>query len=88
MDEPLSALDRKTRRTIWRELACIYERYPVSIILVSHDPEEIEALTQRTLVMNRGKIENGVCVIPDIINDACGALDNFTMETEKLCGTW
>jgi len=56
MDEPLSALDRKTRKMLWRELNSLYNRYPVTLILVSHDLEEVEALTDRTILMHRGKI--------------------------------
>ncbi len=56
MDEPLSALDRHTRTMLWSELNRLYNRYPVSIILVSHDPEEIEALTDRAITIDRGKI--------------------------------
>jgi len=56
MDEPLSALDRKTRKMLWRELNDLFDRYPVTLILVSHDLEEVEALTDRTLLLHRGKI--------------------------------
>lgn len=44
LDEPLSALDRKSRREIQRYLQQILQTHHVSAVLVTHDAEEAEAL--------------------------------------------
>lgn len=56
MDEPLSALDRRTRKLLWKEINKIYERFPVTMVLVSHDQKEIHSLTERVIVLDKGKI--------------------------------
>ena len=85
MDEPLSALDRQTRKSLWRELNRIHERYPVSLILVSHDPEEIEILTDRSIMMHCGKIVTEAVFETGVMNDTRKCLTNTPRGVEEMC---
>lgn len=44
LDEPFSALDHVLRQTLRRELLGLLQEWPVSMILVTHDREDAEAL--------------------------------------------
>ena len=56
LDEPLSALDARTRSTAARELAAMLRRADVPALLVTHDFEEAALLADRVAVMDQGKI--------------------------------
>jgi putative spermidine/putrescine transport system ATP-binding protein len=57
LDEPLSNLDAKLRKTVRRELREIHERLGITTVLVTHDLEEAFSLGDRVVVMNAGQIE-------------------------------
>jgi putative spermidine/putrescine transport system ATP-binding protein len=57
MDEPLSALDAKLRRTVRFEIKELQRKLGVTVAYVTHDQDEALALSDRVAVMNRGKIE-------------------------------
>ena len=86
MDEPLSALDRQTRKMLWRELNRIHELYPVSMVLVSHDPEEIETLTDRSIEMHNGKILEDVFDSFVALPEGFGNVATSLTEKEAVCG--
>jgi ABC-type sulfate/molybdate transport systems ATPase subunit len=44
LDEPLSALDRKSRQDIQRYLRQVLDTRSLSAVVVTHDAEEAEAL--------------------------------------------
>lgn len=56
MDEPLSALDAFTRRTLQQELLHIFQEHKKTILFVTHDVDEALIMGQRVLVMDRGRI--------------------------------
>ncbi len=56
LDEPLSALDTRTRTTASRELAALLRDAGVPAILVTHDFEEAAMLADRIAVMDGGAI--------------------------------
>ncbi|MBN2098127.1 MAG: ABC transporter ATP-binding protein [Dehalococcoidia bacterium] len=56
LDEPLSALDPNTRERMQHELAELHRRLKITIIHVTHDFEEAEALGDRVAVLNEGQI--------------------------------
>ncbi len=56
MDEPFSALDAPAREGLLDDLALILPGTQTTTIIVSHDFWEIKQLTERALVMLRGKI--------------------------------
>jgi putative spermidine/putrescine transport system ATP-binding protein len=57
LDEPLSALDAKIRVSLRQEIRSIQRRLGITAIYVTHDQEEALSLSDRVVVMNRGKIE-------------------------------
>ena len=57
LDEPLGALDLKMRRHMQVELKDLQRRLGLAFLHVTHDQEEAFALSDRVIVMNRGRIE-------------------------------
>ena len=56
MDEPLSALDRKMREILQREIMKFHKTFGTTTIMVSHDAEATYALADRVIVLEQGKI--------------------------------
>ncbi|MFT3974963.1 MAG: ABC transporter ATP-binding protein [Amaricoccus sp.] len=57
LDEPLAALDLRLRKRMQLELRGIQRRLDTTFILVTHDQEEALVMSDRIVVMNRGRIE-------------------------------
>ena len=57
MDEPFSALDYFTRRSLQQMLLNLFQQQKKSVIFVTHDVEEALLLGQRILVMQEGRIK-------------------------------
>src|ERR1700730_14114675 len=57
LDEPLSNLDAKLREEMQIELRQIQRTVGTTTILVTHDQAEAMALSDRIVVMNRGRVE-------------------------------
>ncbi len=56
-DEPLSNLDAKLRITMRNEIHRLQRRLGITSIFVTHDQDEAKTLSDRVVVMNRGRIE-------------------------------
>jgi iron(III) transport system ATP-binding protein len=56
-DEPLSNLDAKLRVQMRSEIHSLQRRLNITSIYVTHDQTEAMALSDRVIVMNKGKIE-------------------------------
>ena len=56
LDEPTSGLDPVGREQIHGLIQSLAQRQPVSILLCSHDLDEVEKLCHRALVMHRGRV--------------------------------
>lgn len=60
LDEPLSALDARIRRHLREQIRHIQQELKLTTIFVTHDQEEALTLSDRIVLMNRGKIvQNG-----------------------------
>jgi putative spermidine/putrescine transport system ATP-binding protein len=57
LDEPLSNLDAKLREEMQIELRTIQRTVGTTTILVTHDQSEAMALSDRVVVMNKGRVE-------------------------------
>lgn len=57
LDEPLSALDAKVRKTLQNELKRLHNEFKLTFILVTHDQEEALILSDKVVVMSQGNIE-------------------------------
>lgn len=58
LDEPFSALDRKTREEMWRIVRELKTGTRLSLVLVTHDQEEAQVLADRILQIDRGLIHD------------------------------
>ena len=56
LDEPLSALDARTRLTVRAELRRHLADFPGSTVLVTHDPVDAMALADRVVVVEEGHV--------------------------------
>ena len=56
LDEPLSALDAKIRKSLQKELKRIQKELDITTIFVTHDQEEAMTMSDRIFVMNKGQV--------------------------------
>jgi multiple sugar transport system ATP-binding protein len=61
LDEPLSNLDAALRSELRNELHLLHERFPATIVYVTHDPVEALALGDRVAVLREGRLEQVDC---------------------------
>jgi len=59
LDEPLSALDTALRIRLRAELAQMLARVQVPTLLVTHDPQDVEALAQSVVRLDAGRVVAG-----------------------------
>ena len=57
LDEPLAALDLKMRKDMQMELKEMHKRLGITFVYVTHDQEEALTMSDRIVVMNKGKFE-------------------------------
>ena len=68
LDEPLAALDLKLRKDMQKELRNIQRKLGITFIFVTHDQEEALTMSDRVIVMDKGKIQQ-VGTPQDIYNE-------------------
>ncbi len=56
LDEPAAGLDPKGRNDIFGFLQKLYNQTKITIIIVSHNMEEVAKIVNRVIVINKGKI--------------------------------
>jgi energy-coupling factor transport system ATP-binding protein len=56
LDEPTAGLDPKGRREIMDYIYLLYKKEGITIILVSHDMDEVARLARRIVVMDKGRV--------------------------------
>lgn len=56
LDEPFSAVDRRTRRELQAEVRALRSRVKAATLLVTHDLEEAMGLADRVLVLDQGRV--------------------------------
>ncbi len=57
LDEPLGALDLKLRKEMQLELKYMQQELGITFIYVTHDQEEALTMSDKIIVMNKGKIQ-------------------------------
>lgn len=72
LDEPAAGLDPRGRNEIFRFIKKLYQTTGITVILVSHNMEEITRLVERVIVMNQGGIETE------------GSIRDIFQDTERL----
>ena len=56
LDEPTAGLDPQTRKDILEHLRRVQKERGITLIIVSHSMDDIAAMVNRILVMDKGKI--------------------------------
>ncbi len=56
LDEPFSALDGIIKESIKQRIRDIAAKYNLTTIIVTHDPEEALTISNKVLILNKGKI--------------------------------
>ena len=72
LDEPLAALDLKLRKDMQKELRNIQRQLGITFVFVTHDQEEALTMSDRVVVMDKGKIQQ-VGTPKDIYNEPLNA---------------
>lgn len=57
LDEPLSALNGVIKESIKEKIVTIAKEFHLTTIIVTHDPEEALTISDKVLILNKGKIE-------------------------------
>ena len=77
MDEPFSALDPMTRRTLQQEMKSLQQKLNKTIVFVTHDMEEALDLADLIIFMNHGKIEQMASPEEMLSHPATGLIHDF-----------
>jgi molybdate transport system ATP-binding protein len=56
LDEPLSALDPLLRERVREELSATQRRFGVPMVVITHDPADVEAFAENVVVFDHGKV--------------------------------
>ncbi|WP_425805489.1 energy-coupling factor ABC transporter ATP-binding protein [Desulfitobacterium sp. Sab5] len=56
LDEPFSALDAPTKEALRTDLSKIFRSTHITTVMVSHDFQDIERLTERALILIQGQV--------------------------------
>ncbi|WP_035485244.1 ABC transporter ATP-binding protein [Geminicoccus roseus] len=91
LDEPLGALDRKLREEVQIELRQMQKALGLTSVLVTHDQEEALSLSDRLVVLDKGKVQQ-VATPTDaylhpanrFVADFLGVANIFTGTPERL----
>ena len=86
MDEPLSNLDRALRVTMRRELKELQARMKMTTLYVTHDQEEALSMSNRVVIMNKGRVEQVAAPFELYENPATGFVADFVGITNFLDG--
>ncbi|MGI6853834.1 ABC transporter ATP-binding protein [Mesorhizobium sp. 1B3] len=86
MDEPLSNLDRALRVTMRRELKELQARMKMTTLYVTHDQEEALSLSNRVVIMNKGRVEQIAAPYELYENPATSFVADFVGVTNFLEG--
>jgi putative spermidine/putrescine transport system ATP-binding protein len=84
LDEPLSNLDAKLREEMQGELRAIQRSVGTTTILVTHDQNEAMALSDRIVVMNKGRSEQIARPDEAYAHPASAFVANFLGKTNLL----
>jgi putative spermidine/putrescine transport system ATP-binding protein len=84
LDEPLSALDAKIRDELRTEIRRIQRELNITTIYVTHDQEEALALSDRVVVMSRGRMEQVGPPFEVYNNPATGFVASFVGQLNRL----
>ena len=86
LDEPFNALDLATRTALLREVGEAVRASGATTIFVTHDVTEIPFLSDRTIVMNEGRVVADGSIRRVLADDTRSALSELLRSASWLCG--
>lgn len=86
LDEPFGALDTKLRKDLRGWLKELHQRIQLTTVLVTHDQEEAFELSDRILVVNKGRIEQASAPQAIFNTPATEFVASFVGETNRIEG--
>lgn len=86
LDEPLGALDLKLRKAMQLELRSIQQRLGMTFVYVTHDQEEAMVMSDRIVLMNKGRVAQQGSPIEIYNNPANEFVSRFIGEANLLDG--
>jgi putative spermidine/putrescine transport system ATP-binding protein len=86
LDEPLGALDRKLREELQVELKSMQRGLGITTLLVTHDQEEALSLSDRILVLDRGRVQQVATPAEAYRRPANAFVANFLGHANSLGG--
>ena len=87
LDEPLGALDAKLRGQVQAELKDIQRRTSKTFFFVTHDQDEALTMSDRIVVMNKGRVEQDGTPEELYFHPASRFVADFVGETNLIEGT-
>ncbi len=86
LDEPFGALDTRLRKDLRSWLKKLHDRIHLTTLLVTHDQEEAFELSDKILVMHRGKVEQEASPSEVFNKPATEFVAQFVGETNRVEG--
>ena len=80
LDEPLSALDGVIKESIKEKIVTIAKEFNLTTIIVTHDPEEALTISDKVLILNKGKIEQYAAPAEIIKNPTSQFVNDFILK--------
>ncbi|HEX5018152.1 MAG TPA: ABC transporter ATP-binding protein [Actinomycetes bacterium] len=87
LDEPLSALDKKVRAEMQRELKRLQHEVGITFAVVTHDQEEAMSMADRIAVMHQGTVQQVADPVSLYRNPANVFVADFIGDSNLLAGT-
>ncbi len=84
LDEPLSALDGVIKESIKEKIVTIAKDFKLTTIIVTHDPEEALTISDKVLIINKGKIEQFAAPQTIINEPASEFVEGFILQQLKI----
>ena len=84
LDEPLAALDSKTRMKLQDYLLEVHEKFHLTILLVSHDHGEIHKLSNQVFIFEKGRVREKGSPDKVFVNQPISGKFKFTGEVINI----
>ncbi|WP_289248421.1 ABC transporter ATP-binding protein [Galbitalea sp. SE-J8] len=88
LDEPLSNLDAKLRKSVRDEIRAVHDQVGITTVLVTHDLEEAFSVGDRVVVMRGGRVEQFGTPQQIYSRPANRFVADFVGHTNLLEGSW
>jgi putative spermidine/putrescine transport system ATP-binding protein len=87
LDEPLGALDKNLREQMQVEITRIHRQVGITTVYVTHDQTEAMTMSDRVVVMNRGRIEQAAAPLEIYDRPATRFVAEFVGDSNVMAGT-